>query len=60
MNAAAERRNDLLLTASLANTLARLAAGLDDPSLCDEHLLLELLALADRAEEALGQLKRAP
>ena len=54
---ALERRNDLMLTASLAYALARLGAKLEDPALCDEHLLLELLALADRAEEALGQLK---
>ena len=46
-----------MLTASLAYALARLGAKLEDPALCDEHLLLELLALADRAEEALGQLK---
>jgi flagellar biosynthesis regulator FlbT len=50
-----ERRNDLLLAASFANTLARLVANFDDPEICDEHLLLELLALADRAEEALAQ-----
>ena len=52
---AVERRNGLLLTASFANTLARLVASLDDPEIGDEHLLLELLALADRAEEALGR-----
>ena len=50
---AVERRNDLLLTASFATTLARLAANLGDPEICDEQLLLELLSLADRAEEAL-------
>ena len=48
-----EQRNDLMLTASFANTLARIASRLDDASVCDETLLLELLALADRAEEAL-------
>ena len=50
---AVERRNDLLLTASFATPLARLAANLGDPEICDEQLLLELLSLADRAEEAL-------
>jgi hypothetical protein len=51
---AVERRNDLLLTASFANTLARLVANY--PEICDEPFLLELLALADRAEEALQQI----
>lgn len=51
---AVERRNDLLLAASFANTLARLVANL--PEVCDEPLLLELLALADRAEDALEQI----
>jgi hypothetical protein len=50
---AVERNNDLLLTASFANTLARLLANL--PEICDEPFLLELLELADRAEEALGK-----
>jgi hypothetical protein len=51
---AVERRNDLLSAASLANTLARLVANLDDPEIGGEHLLLDLLALADRAEQALA------
>lgn len=51
-----EQRNDLLLTASFANTLARLAANLGDPEICDEDMLLDLLSLADRAEEAVRQL----
>ena len=55
---ALERRNGLLLTASFASTLARVAAALDDPDVCDEHLLLELLALADRAQEALARIER--
>jgi hypothetical protein len=50
---ALDQRNELLLTASFASTLARLAASLGDPAICDEQLLLELLALADRAERAL-------
>jgi hypothetical protein len=41
---------------SFASTLARLASSLDDPEICDEQMLLELLALADRAEEALRRL----
>jgi hypothetical protein len=53
---ALELRNELMLTASFAKTLAQLAAGLDDPELCDEQLLLELLSLADRAEKALDRL----
>jgi hypothetical protein len=55
---ALERRNELMLTASFASTLARLGAALDDPDVCDEHLLLELLSLADRAEEALARIER--
>ncbi len=55
---AVERRNDLLLTASFAGTLARVASAVDDPEICDEALLLELLALADRAEEALARRER--
>lgn len=53
---ALEQRNELILTASFAKTLAQLGAGLDDPELCDEQLLLDLLSLADRAEEALERL----
>lgn len=49
-----ERHNNLLLTASLARTLAQVASALEDPDLCDSHLLYELLALSDRAEEALA------
>jgi hypothetical protein len=49
-----KRRNDLVVTAAFARTLARVAAGLDDSEVCDEAVLLELLALADRAEEALS------
>jgi hypothetical protein len=49
-------RNDLLLTMSFANNLARLASSLGDPEICDEQMLLELLALADRAEEAVRRL----
>jgi hypothetical protein len=49
-----KRRNDLLVTAAFARTLARIASGLDDAHVCDEAVLLELLALADRAEEALN------
>lgn len=49
-----KRSNDLMMTAAFARTLARVAAGLDDWEVCDEVLLLELLALADRAEEALS------
>lgn len=52
---ALKRRNDLMVTAAFARTLARVAAGLDDSEVCDESVLLELLALADRAEEALGR-----
>lgn len=55
---APERRNELLLAASFASTLARLGAALDDPDICDDHLLLELLSLADRAENALGRVER--
>jgi hypothetical protein len=55
---ALERRNDLLLMASFASTLARLGAALDNPDVCDQHLLLELLSLADRAEEALARMER--
>lgn len=51
---ALKRQNDLTVTAAFARTLARVAAGLDDSEICDEAVLLELLALADRAEEALG------
>lgn len=51
---ALQRRNDLMVTAAFARTLARLAAALDDAEICDEAVLLELLALADRAEEALS------
>ena len=51
---AVKRSNDLMMTAAFARTLARVAAGLDDWEVCDEVLLLELLALADRAEEALS------
>jgi hypothetical protein len=40
------------MTAAFARTLARLAASLEDSAICDEAVLLELLALADRAEEA--------
>lgn len=43
-----------MVTAAFARTLARLAAALDDAEICDEAVLLELLALADRAEEALS------
>jgi hypothetical protein len=50
---ASERKHDLMVTAAFARTLARVAAGLDDSEICDEAGLLELLALADRAEEAL-------
>jgi flagellar biosynthesis regulator FlbT len=50
---AVNRKNDLMVTAAFARTLARLAAELDDSEICDEAVLLELLALADRAEEAL-------
>jgi hypothetical protein len=48
----APRQNDLVVTAAFARTLARLASSLDDPAICNEAVLLELLALADRAEEA--------
>jgi hypothetical protein len=34
--------------------LGRIASGLDDSHVCDEAVLLELLALADRAEENRG------
>ncbi len=51
---ALKRRNDLMVTAAFARTLARVAAGLDDSEICDEAVLLELLALADRAEEAVS------
>ena len=54
---ALSRQNDLIMTAALANTLARLAASLEDAAICDEALLLELLALADRAEDALRPLQ---
>ena len=50
---AVERKQELMVTAAFARTLARVAAGLDDSAICDEAGLLELLALADRAEEAL-------
>lgn len=50
---AVNRKNDLMVTAAFARTLARVAAELDDSEICDEAGLLELLALADRAEEAL-------
>jgi hypothetical protein len=53
-------RDELLLTASLARALAQVAAALDDPEVCDSHLLFELLALADRAELALGAERPAP
>ena len=49
-----ERHNNLLLTASLARTVAQIASALEDPEVCDSHLLYELLALSDRAEEALA------
>lgn len=55
-----KRRNDLMVTAAFARNLARIAAGLDDPEVCDDPLLLELLALADRAEEALSPADAAP
>lgn len=55
---ALQRRNDLMVTVAFARTLARVAAALDDPSICDDAVLLELLALADRAEEALGPADR--
>lgn len=58
-----ERRNDLLLTATLARTVAQVASALDDPNICDSALLIDLLALADRAEQALAaasQLPRSP
>ena len=48
-----KRRHDLMMTAAFARTLAGLASGLEDSDVCDEAVLLELLALADRAEEAL-------
>jgi hypothetical protein len=53
------RKNELILTTSFATALARVAANLDDPEVCDEHLLFELLALGDRAEEALARLVEA-
>lgn len=53
---ATERRNDLIMAASFAKTLARLVATLDEPEICDEQLLFDLLALADRAEDALQQI----
>ena len=53
---ALQRRNELVVTAAFARTLARLAAALDD-EVCDEALLLELLALADRAEMALDSIE---
>lgn len=43
-----------MVAAAFARALARVAAGLDDSEVCDEVGLLELLALADRAEEALS------
>jgi hypothetical protein len=55
-----EARNGLLLTASLARTLAQIASALDDPDLCDSPLLYELLALADRAEGKLAGGTRLP
>jgi hypothetical protein len=55
---ASTRRHGLLLTASFARTLARVAAGLDDAEVCDQAGLLELLSLADRAEAALNVLER--
>lgn len=57
---ALQRRNDLMVVAAFARTLARLAASLDDGQICDEAVLLELLALADRAEEALTALEESP
>lgn len=54
---ALQQRNELMVTAAFARTLARVAAALDDTEICDEHLLLELLALADRAEEVLEALE---
>lgn len=43
-----------MLTAAFARTLAKVASSLDDSEICDEAALLELLALADRAEGALA------
>lgn len=43
-----------MVTAALAGKLAQVAATLDDPEICDEAGLFELLALADRAEAALS------
>lgn len=57
---ALQRRNDLIVTAAFARSLARVAAGLDDSEVCDEACLLELLALADRAEEAVSPADAAP
>ena len=55
-----ERRNNLLLTASLVRAVAQVASALDDPEICDSRLLLEFLALADRADYALSALSRQP
>ena len=51
---------NLLLTATLARKVAQVAAALDDSDLCDSHLLYDLLALADRAEERLAAESRLP
>lgn len=56
---ALQRHRDLVVTAAFARTLARLAASLEDSEICDEALLLELLALADRAEDALNSIEPA-
>jgi hypothetical protein len=53
-------RNDLLLTATLARTVAQVASALNDPDICDSDLLIELLALADRAEQALAAGSQQP
>jgi hypothetical protein len=57
---AGSSRDELLLTTALARTLAQVAAALDDPEVCDSHLLFELLALADRAELSLSAERPAP
>lgn len=54
---AVERKQELMVTAAFARTLARVAAGLEDSEICDEAGLLELLSLADRAEAALTSTK---
>jgi len=55
-----EKHNNLLLTAALARKVAQVASALDDPAICDSHLLYELLALADRAEEGLAAETQLP